>query len=94
MILELKAGCCGHIRALTPLPHYDTRLVAAEPGRALRVFPLRLGVGVLVGENLTLHDGLVADDHPHGFLAIHWGIDPDMMGMVNLFVNVQGGRDL
>jgi hypothetical protein len=49
MILELKAGCSGHTRALTPLPHYDTRLVAAEPGGALGVFPLRLGVGVLVG---------------------------------------------
>ena len=94
MILELKSSCSGYIRALTPLPHYYTGLVAAEPGRVLGVFPLSMGVGVLVRENLTLNDGLVADDHAHGFLAINWGIDPYMMRMVDLFVNVQGGRDL
>jgi hypothetical protein len=94
MILELKPNSSGYNRALAPLPHYDTRLVVAEPGRGLRVFPLSMGVAVLVSEDLTLNDGLVADDHAHGFLAIDWGINSDKIRMVNLFVNVQGGRDL
>jgi hypothetical protein len=94
MILELKASCSGYIWALTPLPHNHARLVIAKPGRVLGVFPLSLGIAILVRENLTLNDGLVADDHTHGFLAIHRGIYSDMRGMVYLFVHIQGGRDL
>ena len=94
MILELKASSSGYIWALTPLPHYHARLVVAKPGRVLGVFPLSMGIATLVCENLTLNDGLVADNHAHRFLAIHRGIYSDMMGMVYLFVNVQGGRDL